>query len=108
MKSLILAALAFPAVAVAAPAETTLPQVSPVCRAQAAQMARQCPIGQNAEAFLQCKARNASLVTPQCSAALRAHITALAAACRADRAPSEYARQCPSFKAHPKAFVSGN
>lgn len=106
MKSLMLAIFAVPVAASAA--EAPLPPVSATCRSQAQQIARQCPIGVDASAFLQCKAQHSSLVSPHCSAELRAHITALAAACRADRAPAQFANSCPSFKAHPKAFVSGN
>jgi hypothetical protein len=101
-----LAIFALPAAAFAA--EAPLPAVSAICQSQAAQIARQCPIGAGASAFLQCKAQHSSLVSPHCSAELKAHVTALAAACRVDRAPTQFANVCPAFKAHPKAFVSGN
>lgn len=106
MKSVMLAAFALPAAAFAA--EATLPPVSATCQSQAQQIARQCPIGAGASAFLQCKAQHSALVSPHCAAELKAHITALAAACRADRAPIQFGDLCPSFKAHPKAFASGN
>jgi hypothetical protein len=67
-------------------------------------MAKACPVGKDFSAFMACKRRNSSLATPQCTAELRAHITALAAACRSDTAPPQYAAVCPAFKAHPKAF----
>ena len=108
MKSLILAAFALPCSAIAAPVEMSIPPVSAACQAEARQMALKCPIGKDAAAFLQCKARNKSLATPQCTAELRANMTALAAACRADRAPSQYVHVCASFKAHPKAYAPGN
>jgi hypothetical protein len=106
VKSLMLAIFAFPAAAFAA--EAALPAVSAICQSQAQQIAHQCPIGAGASAFLQCKAHYSSLVSPHCSAELKAHITALAAACRADRAPTQFGNTCPAFKAHSKAFVSGN
>jgi len=67
-------------------------------------MARRCPIGKDVSAFLQCKAQNSSLVTPQCTAELRTHLRALAAACRADQAPSQYVHVCQSFKEHPAVY----
>ena len=88
----------------AAAAQSPIPQVSAVCRAQSQQLAQECPLGKDFSAFMSCKAQHSSIVSPKCAAELRAHITAVAAACRRDQAPSEYSAVCPTFKAHPKAF----
>lgn len=105
MKYIVTAAfcLQFATVAAAA-APGSLPTVSAQCQAEAAAMARACPIGKDFAAFMACKQRNSSLNTPKCTAEIRAHLTALAAACRRDEAPPTYAKLCPSFKANPKAF----
>lgn len=89
---------------IAAPSSDSIPEVSTVCKSQASAMAKACPLGKNAAAFLACKKQHSALVSPKCSAEMRAHITALAASCRRDQAPREYSAVCPAFKSHPKAF----
>src|SRR5438046_5676706 len=92
VKNLVIATLCLQLAAVAAAAPpSSLPPVSAKCEAEAKQMARACPVGKDMSAFMACKKRNSSLTTPQCTAELRAHITALAAACRRDTAPPQYA-----------------
>jgi hypothetical protein len=89
--------------AIAAPSGS-IPEVSAVCKSQALAMAKACPLGKDATAFLACKKQHGALVSAKCSAEMRSHITALAASCRRGQAPQKYAAVCPTFKAHPKAF----
>ena len=88
----------------AAYAQSPIPEVSAVCRAQSQQLAQACPLGKDFSTFMNCKTQHSSIVSPKCTAELTAHITAVAAACRRDQAPSQYSAVCPSFKAHPRAF----
>jgi hypothetical protein len=105
LKPFALFALSFCAYAGVARAEAQLPEVSEACQAEAHAFYEACnETLKDAEAFAACRSRNASLLTPACQAESRAHVVALAAACRADEAPAQFAAVCQSLKAHPLAF----